>query len=328
VRGEDRRGLMINGERIMRYVVRHEQAGRTIVVFLSAKFPYHDFEEWGRLVISGSVLVNDKQAAPDTVLNENDVVRYCAVDAHEPRVDTAITVLHEDQDIILIDKSGDLPVHPAGKYFKNTLWGILKDSLNISEPSIINRLDRETSGVTLVAKNPRAAGICRRQFNCRSVTKKYTVIAEGVFERPVHARGYIARCAGSSIRKKQRFEPASSSFPEPGREAEWADTKFTPLASNGGISVVEAIPHTGRLHQVRATLLSLGYPVVGDKMYGLDEGVFLRFIEDRVTAQDAAKMRIKRQALHASELIFRHPSDGRAMAVAAPLPPDMRGLIS
>jgi len=328
VRGEDKCGPMINGERIMRYVVRHEQAGRTISAFLVERFPYHTAEEWVRLVVDGSVLINDKQAVSDTILKENDVVRYCTGDAHEPRVDTAITVLHEDQDIILVDKSGDLPAHPAGKYFKNTLWGILQDRLNVSDPSIINRLDRETSGVTLVAKNPRAADICRRQFNCRSVTKKYTVIAEGVFERPVHARGYIVRCAGSSIRKKQRFEPANSSFPEPGREAEWADTKFTPLESNGGISVVEATPHTGRLHQVRATLSFLGYPVVGDKMYGLDEGVFLRFIEDRMTAQDAAKMRIKRQALHASELIFHHPSDGRAMAVAAPLPSDMRRLIS
>ena len=94
----------------------------------------------------------------------------------------------------------------------------------------------------------------------------------------------------------------------------------------GGVSLLEAVPHTGRLHQIRATLSFLGCPVVGDKMYGLDEGIFLRFIEERTTPQDAAKMRLGRQALHASDLSFSHPSDGRPMVIAAPLPPDMRGL--
>jgi len=318
---------MINGERIMRYCIRREEAGKGLAVFLGARFPYHTTEEWTRFAEAGAVLINEKPAPPGRILVEKDIVRYCAGDMPEPGVDKAITVLYEDKEIMLVNKTGNLPAHPAGRYFKNTLWGVLKDTLNIDDPAIINRLDRETSGVTLVAKNPHTADICRRQFNCRSVTKKYTVLVEGGLEGIIHSRGYIVRCAGSAIRKKQKFEPAGGPAAEPGREAEWAETEFTPLERRGGISVLEAVPHTGRLHQIRATLLFLGCPVVGDKMYGLDEEIFLRFIDHRMTPQDAEIMRLPRQALHASELVFNHPSDGRPMAVTAPLPADMRELI-
>jgi len=318
---------MIIGDRIMRYTILREHAGRTVAEFLGKRFPYHTAEEWGRFAGAGAVSVNDEPAGAGLVLNENDVIGYCASGAAEPRVDACVTVLYEDRDIIVVNKTGNLPVHPAGKYFKNTLWGVLQDRFNVAEPSIINRLDRETSGVTLVARNSRAADVCRRQFNCRSVIKKYTVLTEGAPGGPVRARGYIVNCADSAIRKKRRFEPAGGELPEPGREAEWADTEFTLLERRGGISVVEAVPHTGRLHQIRATLSFLGCPVVGDKMYGLDEGIFLRFIKEQLTPQDAAAMRMGRQALHASQLGFSHPSDGRPMVLTAPLPPDMRGLL-
>lgn len=311
----------------MKCAVRREQAGRTLVAFLCGRFPYHTKEEWARLAAEGAVLVNELRAAPDRLLDGGDIVRYRPPERTEPRVDTAVSVLYDDRDILLVNKSGNLPAHPAGKYFRNTLWAVLKDRFDIAAPSIINRLDRETSGVTLVAKNPRAAALCRTQFNTRSVTKKYTAIVEGAMETPARARGYISGCAGSAIRIKQRFEPAEGEQPAPGREAEWADTEFRPLERRGGFTVVEALPHTGRLHQIRATLAFLGHPVAGDKIYGPDEGVFLRFLEGRSAAADAAGTRAARQALHASELVFRHPACGRRMAVSAQLPADMLALL-
>lgn len=317
---------LTGGERILRCVIRKENAGGPLISFLGARFPYHSPEEWARLAAAGAVRLNGDIPAPDRALAEGDIVQYFLADAPEPEVNTAVTVLYEDRDIVLVDKPGDLPAHPAGRYFKNTLWWLLRERLSVAEPSIINRLDRETSGVTLVAKNARAALACRRQFSERGVIKKYTAITEGAFERAVHARGYIVPAKTSAIRKKRQFEPSTEAGPAPGREAEWAETIFTPVKSAGGLSVLEARPHTGRLHQIRATLLFLGCPVVGDKMYGLDELIFLRMIEGRMTPEDPVKMRIARQALHAGELIFRHPADGRHMAVTAPLPPDMRGL--
>lgn len=317
----------IEGERILSCVIRRDEAGARLIDFLGTRFPYHDAAGWARLAGDGALLVNGAIASVDIVLKENDLVRFRADGAPEPAADKAVSVLYEDRDIIVVDKSGNLPAHPAGRYFRNTLWGVLKEKFDVAEPSIINRLDRETSGVTLVAKNPAASDMCRKQFASRGVTKKYTAIVEGALAGPVRSRGYIVPRVDSAIRKKRRFEPANGSSPEPGREAEWADTEFTPGERHGGISVVEAVPHTGRLHQIRATLLSLGCPVVGDKMYGLDEGVFIRFIDNRLTPEDAARMRIGRQALHASSLAFLHPADGRGMAITAPLPADMRALL-
>lgn len=311
----------------MQCAVRREQAGRTLAAYLDERFHYHTSKEWALLVAEGAVLVNERPAAPDRVLDAGDIIRYIPPERSEPSVDTAVVPLYEDKDILLVNKPGNLPAHPAGKYFRNTLWAVLKDRFGVEAPNIINRLDRETSGVTLVARNPRAAAICRAQFDERTIAKKYTVFVEGTMAGPVRARGYLSPCAGSLVRMKQRFEPSADERPAPERAAEWADTDFTPLERRGGFTVAEAVPHTGRLHQIRATLLSLGLPVVGDKIYGLDEGIFLRFLEGASGAEDAARMRMGRQALHASELVFRHPADGRRMAVSAPLPADMLALL-
>ena len=311
----------------MRYTVRREQSGRALAAFLAARFPYHSEAEWGALAAGGAVLVNGAPAGPSLELGENDVVLYSPDGAEEPEVDRAVNVLYEDRDILVVGKSGNLPAHPAGPYFRNTLWGVLRDDLGVAEPSIVNRLDRETSGVTLVARHPAAARACRLQFDERSVTKTYLAVTEGEFAAPARARGYMGPCPGSAIRKKRRFEPSAADGPEPGREAQWADTEFSPVERRGPLTLVRALPHTGRLHQIRATLLALGKPVAGDKMYGLDEGVFLRFVADRLTPADAALMRIGRQALHAASLSFLHPADGRPMTVAAPLPADLLGLL-
>lgn len=311
----------------MRCTVRKEDAGGSLVAFLSARFPYHTPGDWTRLAAEGAVRLNEALPEPGRVLAEGDLIQYFPAESAEPESDLAVTVLYEDRDIIVVNKTGDLPAHPAGRYFRNTLWMVLRERLNVAEPSIINRLDRETSGVTLVARNARAALVCWRQFAARTVTKKYTVVTEGVFEKAVVARGYIAPAAASAIRKKRMFEPSAASSPAAGREAQWAETVFTPVKSLKGLSVLEAIPHTGRLHQIRATLLALGSPVVGDKMYGLDETVFLRLVESRMTPEDAVKMRMPRQALHAGELNFLHPADGRPMKITAPLPADMQALL-
>ena len=311
----------------MRCTVSREHSGGGLAAFLAARFPYHTLAAWAALADGGAVLVNGAPARSGLRLGENDVVLYSPAGAAEPAVDRAGSVLYEDSDIMVVGKSGNLPAHPAGRYFRNTLWGVLQDDLGVKEPSIINRLDRETSGVTLVARHPAAARACRRQFDERSVTKTYLAVTEGGVAAPARARGYIGPCPGSAIRKKRRFEPSAAAGPEPGREAQWADTEFFPQERRGALTLVRAVPHTGRLHQIRATLLALGKPVAGDKMYGLDEGVFLRFVADRLTPADAALMRIGRQALHAAGLSFLHPADGRPMTVAAPLPADMLGLL-
>jgi 23S rRNA pseudouridine955/2504/2580 synthase/23S rRNA pseudouridine1911/1915/1917 synthase len=311
----------------MRTLARPGDAGLGLAAFLALRFPYHTAREWAELARAGALLVNGAPASPEQPLAGGDEVRYAPPPRPEPPADDRVELLYEDADIMLVSKPGNLTVHPGGKYFRHTLWNVLRERFGAADPSIINRLDRETSGVTLVAKNAAASSACRRQFDSRLALKKYTVFAEGEFPGPLRARGYIVRHGGSPIRKKMRFEPSSAEAPEPGREAAWADTEFRPLRGGKGFTVLEAVPHTGRLHQIRATLLALGTPVAGDKMYGLDEGIFLRFLADAMTPEDRALMRLPRQALHAASLSFRHPADGREMSIEAPLPPDMAALL-
>jgi len=313
-------------ERVLSCAVDSGRAGLTLSAFLASRFPYRSEPQWAAMAAAGAVLVNGGPAAAGMVLSAGYEVRYRPASAKEPPVDGRVAVLYEDADIMVVNKSGNLPVHPAGRYFRNTLWRILREELGVPEPSIINRLDRETSGVVLAARNRAAAAACRLQFDRREVGKAYLVLTEGGPAAPLRAAGYMTACAGSAIRKKRLFVPSASPAPEPGRASDWAETFFTPLRAAGELRLLRAEPRTGRLHQIRATLLALGWPVAGDKMYGRDEGLFLRFLSDGFTPEDRASLRIGRQALHASELSFRHPSDGRRMSVKAPLPADMAAL--
>lgn len=106
-----------------------------------------------------------------------------------------------------------------------------------------------------------------------------------------------------------------------------SSTTFRQLASASNTSLLEARPHTGRCHQIRASLLHMGYPVVGDKLYGVDEQLFLRFKEGCLSAADHTLLRIPRQALHAASLRFSHPATGKELAFSAPLPPALQGLM-
>jgi len=111
-------------------------------------------------------------------------------------------------------------------------------------------------------------------------------------------------------------------------DAEWAETKFRLIKQCGDIALIEAAPHTGRLHQIRATLLAMGCPIVGDKLYGVDETLFLRFCKDTLTDADRARLRMDRQALHASGLRFHHPKFGRPVTIDLDLPEDMKQLLN
>ena len=123
-----------------------------------------------------------------------------------------------------------------------------------------------------------------------------------------------------------RFYPEQNEAP-PG--AVESSTGFRRISGtgDGSLSLLEARPHTGRCHQIRATLLSLGFPVVGDKLYGVDEQLFLRFKEGCLSRADHAQLRLPRQALHASNLRLGHPVNGRELEFSAPLPSALQGLL-
>jgi 23S rRNA pseudouridine955/2504/2580 synthase/23S rRNA pseudouridine1911/1915/1917 synthase len=153
------------------------------------------------------------------------------------------------------------------------------------------------------------------------VGKRYVALVEGRFPgRPRNAAGAIAPDGSSIIRKKMRFFPNES--PEaPPAGAKACQTRVERLTCGPALSLVSAAPANGRHHQVRATLLALGHPVVGDKIYGVDETLFVSFIEGRLTEEDWHRLRMSRQALHCAALAFDHPRIRRRRCIEAQVPP-------
>jgi len=300
------------------------EAGRTVIDLLAARFTYQDRTTWQAAIAAGSVLVNQLPARPENLLQPGDTLEYLFPDLPEPPVNDGYVILFQDRDLLVIDKPANLPCHPGGRYFNHTLWAALSRDLEPGRLDFAHRLDRETSGLVLLARTREASRDLHRQFMERRVGKLYLALVEGIFPERLDACGHLVEAPESSLRKKRRFVTRSASGQSCRTLLRRLDTWHA--ADGCPLSLVEAEPITGRCHQIRATLAGLGFPVVGDKMYGRDETVFQRFIADRLTARDRSILRLDRQGLHSAALRFTHPATGRPMHFEIPLPDDMSGL--
>ncbi|TAN37487.1 MAG: RluA family pseudouridine synthase [Verrucomicrobia bacterium] len=323
-------------KRRIQFHIPQAYAGLSLLEFLAQRFPYHDQTGWAERIAQHRLQVNHRPVEAACALARGDLVEYIASDIPEPRVNLDVTVIFEDADLFAINKPPNLPSHPGGRYFQHTLWARLKTHFGLAQPMLINRLDRETSGLTLVAKNEQAAKELRTEFSSRRVEKKYLALVEGVFPPRLAARGLLLPDPDSPVKKKVKFVSAEVAPPE--HASRWAETVFQGLETvsgdvskawkSGPVSLIEALPTTGRLHQIRATLQTLGFPVVGDKLYGHDPAIFVRFCKDELTDEDRARLRMDRQALHAASLRIQHPRTRRMLELEAPLPADMAALLA
>ena len=324
--------------------------GTAVADFLAERFPYHDRAGWCDRIGAGTVTINEKPCVSETSLRTGDRLSYEPDSRPEPPVDFNIGIISDDDDLLLVNKSGNLPCHPGGRYFNHTLWAWLKKEQGLADFTFVNRIDRETSGLVVIAKNFAASENCRKQFSSRKVVKRYKALVESAdFPAELETAGWLLADTESAIRKKRKFvqivpdgravcprpphapilaEGRTAGTAVPTNDAEWAETKFRLIKQCGELALIEAEPHTGRLHQIRATLLALGTPIVGDKLYGVDETLFLRFCKDTLTDADRARLRMDRQALHAAGLSFHHPKFGRPVAVDLDLPEDMQQLLN
>ncbi len=274
-----------------------EQETMMLSDYLALRFTYRTRNEWLTEIKLGHFLLENVRISEDIAIVNNQQLTYEFAVKDEPECDLTYKLLGMDDNFICVAKSGNLPTHPAGRYYKNTLWYILQRDFGACAP--VSRLDRETSGVILFARTHDAAGFSSQN----PMQKKYHVIVHGKFPEFLDADGFIMHDKQSLIRKKRHF-----SFNHADDTAcETCHTVFKRLAFNNNLSLLEAELKTGRTHQIRATCSSLGYPVAGDKMYGPDENIFLRFIDGKMTADDTAKLIYPRQALHAYSLRFTAP---------------------
>ena len=291
--------------------------------WLAARFTYRSRSEWQQAVRRGEIVLNGARTRPARILHGDETVDFIVPDIPEPPVRTDFHILAETPRYLAVEKPGNLPVHPSGRFFNHTLLMLLRGEFGDLFP--VNRLDRETSGIILFARDPSAAGTLSAALSNHSVRKKYIAYVHGCFPSGTcRAAGWLFADPVSSIRKKRHF-----SFDKPDSEpAESSDTDFRLLSVKNDISKVECILHTGRLHQIRATLFSMGFPVVGDKLYGLDDTIFDRFSDGRMTEDDKKMLVIERQALHAYELKMTDPFDGTEKTFSSPVPAELESLES
>ena len=217
-----------------------------------------------------------------------------------------LSVIYEDEDILVIDKPAGMVVHPAPGHRRDTVANALLARLpGIEEvgdeqrPGIVHRLDMDTSGLMVAAKNRRAHHHVSGQIKDRSVLKGYTALAKGNIDPP---EGVIKARIGRDNRNRKRMAVVHL-----GREAE---TSYRAVESAPGYTLLEVIPKTGRTHQIRVHLSALGYPIVGDALYG------------------GKDPRLERQFLHAHLLGIRLPGTGEYMEFTSPLPADLKAFLS
>ena len=273
--------------------------GQVLLPWITGRYTYHSLEKWERYINDERIKINDCGIVPETILKTGDKVTYCPEPVIEPSVNIDYKLVYEDSDLLVINKPSDLPCHPGGIYFENTLWHILKQKYEYV--SLVNRLDRETSGTILIAKSKESASFYSNKMMEREIEKEYLVLVHGILKDDINARGWLIKDCDSIIRKKRKFIPDANAAQEDGEgdpNREFSHSSFTTIKSDNKYSLLRCKIFTGRTHQIRATIYSLGYPVVGDKIYGFDDSFFLKFINDTLTLDEWNVLVIANQALH------------------------------
>lgn len=305
--------------------VRHEfhvkSGADRLDVFLSRRLPDFSRTLFQKLIKEGRATINGKPAkASSKVLSGDRVVVEVPKRILPELIPTEIPleVLYEDDDVLAVNKPPGMVVHPAGGHWNDTLVNALlayfklaPESKDIFRPSITHRIDKDTSGVVLVGKTQKATANLTKQFRDRTIDKTYHAIvegeiADGVIERPIDRH------------RKDRFRMGAAKTGE-GKEAM---SIVRVILAFRDFTYVAVKPVTGRTHQIRVHLATVGHPCVGDPLYAHR---LLRRAD--LDGSDDQTPVMTRQALHAHTIRFAHPRDGRPMEISAPLPADMHRLL-
>ncbi len=287
-------------------LVEADGAAMRLDLFLAEQVPELSRSRLQALIKDGHVLLNDATTKPNTKLRTGDRISVrepAATPSGNAPEDIPLDILHEDDDLIVINKAPGLVVHPAAGHASGTLVNALLHHCTalsgiggVERPGIVHRLDKETSGCLVAAKNDAAHQSLAKQFAGRDVEKIYLALATGRFTRK---NGIVETQIGRHPVHRQKMAVVA---PDKGREAR---TSWRVLAELPCGSLVECTLHTGRTHQIRVHLKHLGHPLLGDEVYG-KRGDF------------------SRQMLHAWKLGFTHPRTGERMHFCAPIPEDFR----
>jgi len=297
--------------------------GTRLDQYLVSLFPDYSRSIVQKVIDAGGVLVNDAPAKASYRVRHGDRIRIWPPEpTHDLPVpeNIPLEVLYEDEFLAVINKPADMVVHPAKGHWSGTLVNALQYRFsNLSQlngdyrPGIVHRLDRDTSGVILVAKDEFAHRELSDQFERRKVFKEYVAITAGVLDRDSdYIEGRIGR------HPQDRVKMIVTDEEEVGKEA---CSYYEVIERFRGFTFCRINPRTGRTHQIRVHLASVGCPVLADKVYGGRDCLKLSDLVPGLDP-DADELLFERQALHASRLRIQHPQSKRIIEAEAPLPPD------
>jgi len=215
-------------------------------------------------------------------------------------VNDLFEVIHEDSDLLVVNKPAGLVCHPTKTDERSSLIGRVRLYLGHAEGRLVNRLDRETSGLVLLAKSSPVAGELGKLIERNAVRKNYSTIVHGFIPQDAFTIDLpLGKDKNSAVAIKDCVRPDGAAAKTNVRAAK----RF--VREGREFSLLSVEPVTGRKHQIRIHLAHAGHPIVGDKIYGADEQIYLRFVVNRMTAEDSARLLLSNHALHAERLDFR-----------------------
>ncbi|MFC2020367.1 RluA family pseudouridine synthase [Chloroflexota bacterium] len=295
---------LINNLKVYDLVV--NEPGARLDKYVTEHYPELSRTQTQKLIGDGYIKVNDRIAKAGLKLNMGDRLAISLPPATPSTLTPEaipLNILYEDNDLLIVDKPAGLAVHPAPGHSTHTLVNALLNHLpslpdtgDWQRPGIVHRLDKDTSGVMMVAKNIAAYANLTEQFKARSVSKTYLVLVKGHLSPQ---DGLIEAPVGRDSRQRQRMTVVDESK---GRDAR---TEYHVVDYTGDYTLLEVKPETGRTHQIRVHLGAIGYPVVGDRVYGVKSP------------------HLSRQFVHSSRLGFKLPSSGEYVEFTSDLPPDL-----
>jgi 23S rRNA pseudouridine1911/1915/1917 synthase len=315
--------------RCLELTAKRKVEGLRLDQYLAGMFPDYSRSVVQKVIDAGGVLVNGKLAKASYKVRQDDHIRITLPPpTHDLPVpeDIPLDILYEDEFLALINKPADMVVHPAKGHWSGTLvnalqfhFGHLSNLNGDYRPGIVHRLDRDTSGVILVAKDELCHRELSMQFELRKIFKEYLAITAGVLDRD---SDYIEGRIGHHQHDRVKMVVLDDEDDGDGKEA---CSYYEVIERFDGFSFCRVQPRTGRTHQIRVHLASVGCPVLADKVYSGRDSLRLSEITASVERDSPAdELLLPRQALHASRLRFHHPRLRKIIEAEAPLPAEFQ----
>ncbi len=299
-----------------RFVVEEAFAGFRLDHYLKRKIPRLSRTKLQEIIRSQLTRGDGKRmkAHSTVAAGEQYVILHPA--RPEPPCPRTFEVIYRDEQMMVIDKPAGLPVHVSAKFYFNTLTRVLSERYPDEKLQICHRLDRETSGVMVIARNKQAAARLKGQFQRHTVRKTYLAIVHG---QPDWDQTEIDLPLGLTNDPNALIDIRMVARDD----APPARTHVTVRDRVPGYALVECRPVTGRQHQIRVHLAEAGFPIVGDKLYAHGDEAFAAYCDDGMTDELLARFELPRQALHAHSVRLKHPDTDEEIQVDSPLPPEL-----